>query len=175
MHGSPTVTLVLLVLAFAMLACAEGTATPGRPDDPVGPGRARASVVAVVDGDTIRVEIASEVYPVRYIGIDAPETGYTDGAPEWMASEATEANRRLVEGQRVYLEKDVSETDRYGRLLRYVFVDDGTFVNAELVRLGYAMAASYPPDIGRQELLVEMQRQAREAGRGLWGPTPVPP
>jgi endonuclease YncB( thermonuclease family) len=127
-----------------------------------------------VDGDTIKVDIAGTVYSVRYIGIDCPEVSQDGGAYDWMALEATEANRRLVEGQVVYLEKDVSETDRYGRLLRYVYLPAGLLVNAELVRLGYAQASTYPPDVHYQALFVDVQREAQAADRGLWGPTPVP-
>jgi micrococcal nuclease len=68
----------------------------------------------------------------------------------------------------VILVKDVSETDRFGRLLRYVYLEDGTFVNAELVRQGYAVIATFPPDVRHQELFLELEREAREAGRGLW-------
>ena len=135
--------------------------------------RTEAQVVAVIDGDTIKVNIGGEVYTVRYIGIDTPETVHPSKPVEWMGREASAANEELVGGQTVYLEKDVSETDRYGRLLRYVFLADGTFVNAELVRLGYAQVSTYPPDVRYQELFLEMQEEAREAGRGLWGPTPT--
>lgn len=138
------------------------------------PEREAALVVDVVDGDTIKVELDGRLYTIRYIGIDCPETRDPARPVEWMGPEATEANRRLVGGQIVYLERDVSETDRYGRLLRYVFLADGTFVNAELVRLGYAQVSTYPPDVRYQSLFLEMEREAREAGRGLWGPTPVP-
>jgi micrococcal nuclease len=91
-----------------------------------------------------------------------------------MGPEACDSNRRLVEGKTVYLEKDVSETDQYGRLLCYVFLADGTFVNAELVRLGYAQVSTYPPDVRYQDLFLEMQQEARDSGVGLWGPTPTP-
>jgi micrococcal nuclease len=66
----------------------------------------------------------------------------------------------------------VSETDRYGRLLRYVFLADGTFVNGELVRQGYAQAITYAPDVKYQELLRALEREARDAERGLWRPAP---
>jgi len=85
-------------------------------------------------GHTIKVDIDGAVYTVRYIGIDCPEMDQQFGG------EAAEANRQLVEGQTLLLEKDVSETDRYGRLLRYAYLADGAFVNAELVRAGYASA-----------------------------------
>jgi micrococcal nuclease len=131
-------------------------------------------VVEVVDGDTIKVEIEGDVCTVRYIGIDCPETRHPSEPVGWMGPEATEANRQLVGGQVVYLERDVSETDQYGRLLRYVFLADGLFVNAELVRLGYAQTSTYPPDVRYADLFLEMQQEAREAARGLWGPTPTP-
>jgi len=101
---------------------------------------------------------------VRYIGIDTPEI-----YPQLKAfgSEAWQANRRLVEGKEVRLERDVSETDKYGRLLRYVYVDD-VFVNAELVKQGLARAKAYPPDTEYQDYLEQMETEAREAGRGMW-------
>lgn len=136
--------------------------------------RMQARVVQVVDGDTIKAEIGGTVYTIRYIGIDTPETVHPNEPVEWMGPEASEANKRLVEGQTVYLEKDVSETDRYGRLLRYIFLADGLFVNTELVRLGYAQVSTYPPDVRYQDLFLEMQQEAREAGHGLWGATPTP-
>jgi micrococcal nuclease len=76
-----------------------------------------------------------------------------------------------VAGQTVYLETDVSETDRYDRLLRYVYLADGTFVNAELVRLGWATAKAYPPDTKHQGLLAAREQEARQAQRGIWAAT----
>jgi micrococcal nuclease len=81
--------------------------------------------------------------------------------------EALEANRQLVEGKVVRLERDVSQTDKYGRLLRYVYVD-GILINAELVRLGLAEAKAYPPDTKYQEALEELEAEAKEAGLGMW-------
>lgn len=122
-----------------------------------------AVVTRIIDGDTVDVDLGGTTYRVRYIGIDTPERG------DFFYHEATEANRQLVEGQTVTLVKDVSETDRYGRLLRYVYLLDGTFVNAELVGQGYAQMLTYPPDVKYQELFAQLQREAREAGLGLWG------
>ena len=119
-------------------------------------------VERVVDGDTIDVRIGDETHRVRYIGMDTPEVG------DPFAWEATERNRELVQGQTATLVKDVSETDRYGRLLRYVFVGD-TFVNYELVAQGFAMASTYPPDVACAETFVEAQRAAIAAAVGLWG------
>jgi micrococcal nuclease len=81
--------------------------------------------------------------------------------------EAWQANRELVEGEEVRLERDVSETDRYGRLLRYVYVDD-VFVNAELVRQGLAEVKSYPPDTKYQDYFEELEALARNADLGIW-------
>jgi len=122
--------------------------------------------VRIIDGDTIEVSMNRRTYKLRYIGIDSPE----QGRPGFQ--EAMEANRHLVEGQTVYLVKDVSETDRYGRLLRYVYLADRTFVNLELVRRGFAQAVSYPPDIKYQELFQKAQQEAMSANRGLWALIP---
>jgi micrococcal nuclease len=126
-------------------------------------------VVGVVDGDTIKVEIDGETHSVRYIGIDAPE----QGAPG--AKAATRANRELVAGQRVLLEADQRDTDRFDRLLRYVWLERGgsyLLVNRELVRLGVAIAKPYPPDTAYQQLFARAERSARKAGLGLWAEGP---
>lgn len=132
-----------------------------------------AQVVRVIDGDTIEVDIGGQTYRLRYIGIDAPESG------DQLSTEATQANRDLVEGKTVYLESDASNTDRYDRLLRYVYLADGTFVNAELVRRGLAIAKAYPPDTKYQRELDGLQDQAQAESLGLWAaisaPTVVPP
>jgi len=120
-----------------------------------------AKVVQVIDGDTITV---AGGYRVRYIGIDTPEV-YPE--KEAYGTEAWQANRLLVEGKEVRLERDVSQTDKYGRLLRYVYVDD-ILVNAELVKQGLAEAKAYPPDTKYQDLLEELEAEAKEAGRGIW-------
>ena len=120
-----------------------------------------AAVVSVIDGDTIIIE---GNYRVRYIGIDTPELR---PALEAYGLEAWQANRELVQNRTIRLERDVSETDRYGRLLRYVYVDD-VFVNAELVRLGLAEAVAYPPDTRYQDYFEELEAAARKAGLGIW-------
>jgi micrococcal nuclease len=92
-----------------------------------------------------------------------------------MGPEAGRANARLVEGRSVVLEKDVSETDRFGRLLRYVWLVDGdrwTMVNLALVDQGYAQVETDPPDVRHADRFVRAQRAARAAGLGLWGLAP---
>jgi len=118
----------------------------------------RAKVTAIIDGDTIEIEGGERV---RYIGIDAPETD------ECYGPEATEANRELVEGKEIILIRDVENRGKYGRLLRYV-IADGRFVNAELVRLGYAEPRSYGESVMFQQVLTLFGRYAREERRGLW-------
>jgi len=127
-----------------------------------------ARVVRVVDGDTIRVSLGGKEVTVRYIGIDTPETVDPRRPVQPFGKEASERNKNLVEGKSVRLEKDVSETDRFGRLLRYVYVNDD-MVNATLVREGFAHAVSFPPDVKYQDLFRQLEREAREAKRGLWG------
>ena len=128
-------------------------------------------VTRVIDGDTIEVHMGgpatAQTYRVRYIGMDTPELDDLDSRLQALAQQATEKNQELVSGQTVRLERDKTDRDRYGRLLRYVYVD-GTFVNGELVRLGYARAKSYPPDTTMQDLLFQLEREARDAGLGLW-------
>ncbi len=141
----------LLTLIILLLVLIAGCQSPP----------ATAKVTRVIDGDTIIVE---GDYRVRYIGIDTPEI-YPE--TEAFGIEAWQANCELVEGKEVRLEKDVSETDKYGRLLRYVYVDD-VLVNAELVKQGLAWAKAYPPDTRYQDYLEEMEAEARSAGRGMW-------
>ena len=121
--------------------------------------------------DTYDIEctpVFSDIHNNGLIGIDTPEV-YPE--PEAFGAEAWQANRELVEGKLVRLERDVSNTDKYGRLLRYVFVND-TFVNAELVRQGLAEAKTYPPDLKYQKVLEDLQRYAQAAGLGIWAELP---
>lgn len=127
-----------------------------------------AQVTNIVDGDTIDVVINGTTYRVRYILIDTPERG------DNYFNEATEANRQLVGGKIVYLQKDVSETDRFGRLLRYIYLDDGTFVNAEMVRRGLAVLSTYPPDVSKEAEIRAAQQQAVAAEVRIWS-QPVGP
>ena len=124
-------------------------------------------MVRVVDGDTIHVKLGERVEKVRYIGVNTPEIHHPTRGEEPGGREAAELNRRFVAGRRVRLELDVRTRDRHGRLLAYVFVGD-LMVNAELVRLGYAQVMTVPPNVKHQELFVKLQREARDAGRGLW-------
>jgi micrococcal nuclease len=136
------------------------------PNNPAQTGK----VVEVVDGDTIKVLLDQDglTYSVRYIGMDTPED---TTQVEQFGPEATAKNIELAYGKSVTLIRDVSETDRYGRLLRYVVADD-VFVNYELVAQGFANTVSYPPDVSCISLFQEAERGASASKLGLWA---VPP
>lgn len=140
--------------------------TPAGPQSPASqltqPGEI-ATVTHVVDGDTIEVRFPDGRRDrVRYIGIDAWET--------WdrrRGDHGTNANRALVEGKQVSMAKDVSDRDRFGRLLRYVYLGD-IFVNARLIAEGHARAKDFPPDSAQAAYLARLQRQAKNNQRGCF-------
>jgi micrococcal nuclease len=126
-------------------------------------------VVRVVDGDTIRVALPSGEEAVRYIGVDTPESVKPGSPVECFGRRAAAFNRRLVEGERVRLVADAEPRDRYGRLLAYVYRErDGLFVNAELVRRGYASAYTVPPNVRHEARFRLLAARARATGAGLW-------
>lgn len=124
-------------------------------------------VTKVIDGDTIEIEGGQKV---RYIGMDTAEMDDKNPVKLCYAQKAFEKNKELVEGKEIRLEKDVSEKDKYGRLLRYVFVGD-IFVNDYLVRNGFANAVTYPPDVKHEEQFQQAEKEAREKKSGFWGET----
>lgn len=171
---------LLLIAALWLATCGRAT-TPSTPASlpatrppatrlpaiasPTAPlaGGVRAEVTYVIDGDTIEVELDGREYRLRYIGVDAPERD------EPFYEEAREFNRELVADQTVILGRDVSETDQYGRLLRYIYLEDGTFVNGELIANGLARLVTFPPDVAQTEYLRGVQDEARAAEAGMWG------
>lgn len=140
------------------------------------PAPIRVPVVSITDGDTIRVVLNGVNEPLRFIGIDTPERG------QRCFDEATEAMQGLVADRTVRIDVDISQRDRFDRLLRYVFLPGGVFVNAEMVRQGWAAANDFPPDSQFAGLFASLQAQAQSATRGIWGsnctgtpPQPPPP
>ncbi len=124
----------------------------------------------VVDGDTLELSSGEKV---RYIGIDTPELRKRKGAgwiydPMPYAEEAKDFNRKLVEGKDIRLKFDVQKRDKYGRILAYVYQDD-VMANMEMVRQGYAMIYTYPPNVKHVDDFLVAQKEAREDNRGLWG------
>lgn len=135
-------------------------------------------VKRVVDGDTILLETGERV---RLIGIDTPElhdsdkllrdserSGQSHSVIRELGERSYTFTRNLVDGKRVSLEFDVERYDKYKRLLAYVFLKDGTFVNAEIVKQGYASLMSIPPNVKYSDLFLQLYREARESRRGLW-------
>ncbi len=153
---SPAVSSISQIASPTPLATASGTSEKTENN--------LVKVIRAVDGDTIEIEGGEKV---RYIGIDTPETVDPRKPVQCFGVEASKKNKELVEGKMVRLEKDVTDRDKYNRLLRYIYVGD-TFINLELVKQGFAYSYSYPPDIKYQDQFVKAQQEAREAKRGLW-------
>lgn len=127
------------------------------------------TVIRVLDGDTIELNSGERV---RYVGVDTPELGRAGKPAQCFADEAAQMHSAWVTGKRVRLEKDRSNQDRYGRLLRFVYLEDGTFVNALLVREGAARASAYRPDLSKKTEFEQLEAQARAEGKGQWGACP---
>jgi micrococcal nuclease len=145
-----------------------GAGGPGGGEPTPGGHAVRARVVRVVDGDTIVAAVEGQDQYVRYIGVDTPETVKPDTPVQCYGPQASEENHRLVEGATVRLVFDRERRDPYGRLLAYVY-RGARFVNARLVRRGYARSMTIPPNTARVRLFHRLQARAGEAGRGLWG------
>lgn len=129
----------------------------------------RVLVAKVVDGDTIEISTGQTI---RFIGIDTPETVDPRRPVGCFGKEASNEAKRLLLNKEVILQKDISNTDKYRRLLRYIYLplENGQtlFVNDYLVREGYAKVLTYPPDVKYNEQLREAEKQAREGKKGLW-------
>jgi len=119
-------------------------------------------VTRVVDGDTVLLDSGEKV---RFLAINTPEKW------EYYYVEATQALRDLIENKTVVLVRDVSDKDKYGRILRYVYLEDDTFVNAVMVDGGYAKAYHYPPDTLHYDQMLNLETQAKAEGIGIWNVT----
>lgn len=136
-------------------------------------GLTAAVVVAVIDGDTVDVMIGRQRERLRLIGIDTPEIVHPNNVVQCYGREASERTKALLFGKDVLLEADRSQDsrDRYGRLLRYVWLPDGHLHNLDLIAGGYAFEYTYRTPYRYRETFVAAQVQAREEGRGLWAPS----
>lgn len=128
------------------------------------PNKQLVKVTKVIDGDTIEIDGG---YKIRYIGVDTPETVDPRRPVQCFGKEASNMNKKLVEGRTIWIEKDISETDKFGRLLRYVYVGN-IFVNEFLVSGGYAKVKTFPPDIDKQKEFKDAENLARVYKKGLW-------
>lgn len=146
-----------------------------------------AKVIRVVDGDTIHVLFNGQKYKIRMIGVDTPETVHPNKPVEYYGKEASNFTKKSLSNKTVYLQKDVSETDKYGRLLRYIWLSRpssnepseeeiiNNMYNAILVKEGYAQAYTYQPDSKYSNLFTRLQRDAREHNTGLWANENIEP
>jgi micrococcal nuclease len=121
-------------------------------------------VTEVIDGDTIVIENGEHV---RYIGVDTPETVHPNKPIECYGKEASEKNKELVEGRIVYLERDIEDRDDYGRLLRYVYIPQGS-VSSFLISGGYGYSYYFPPNEKHYDQFLELELKAKKEGKGLW-------
>lgn len=141
----------------------------------------KASVESIIDGDTIEVKIGDDVYKLRLIGINTPEINHPDKGVEFFGKEASEFTKEILENKEIYLEKDLSEVDKYQRILRYVWLnlpknpEKPSFeelrdqsLNGILVRDGYANAVTVPPDVKYAEWLAKIEKEAQANNMGLW-------
>ncbi len=148
--------------AASLASTAAAAVTPGPPPATVPPGAAAARLIRIVDGDTIEVLVGSTTETVRYIGVDTPERGRPGH------QSATDANATLLGEGMLWLARDRSERDRYGRLLRYVYNQAGALVNQALVAQGWAQPVEYPPDTAYAVELRQAAVDAAQAGLGFW-------
>lgn len=160
----------LAISLFILLSALGLLLAGGNQDKPESlPGSSGVLVTKAIDGDTLEIEGGQRV---RYLGVDTPETKDPRKPVQCFGKEAARKNKELVEGKRVILEKDITDTDKYNRLLRFVYLplEDGTmlFVNDYLIREGFAKVLTIPPDVKFAEQFLEAQRKAREGSLGLW-------
>lgn len=153
----------LLVLPLLVAGCTRTAATPTDPG--------AATVVSVVDGDTVVVDLAGRQETLRLIGVDTPETVDPDQPPECFGAEASAHTKELLpEGTAVRLSRDVEARDRYDRLLVYLHrSEDGLFVNLDLVAGGWADDYPFPPNVAHERDFALAVSRARAEARGLWG------
>lgn len=167
------VALALVALSYAAMKVApHAKGSPGQAPEAV------YYVERVVDGDTLKLSGGERV---RLIGVDTPEVHYSDKllrdakrqnkdirAIQELGRKASEFTKKLCGGKKVRLEFDVEKRDKYGRLLAYVYLEDGTFVNAKIMEEGYGQVMTIPPNVKYADLFLRLQRQARDGNKGLW-------
>lgn len=129
--------------------------------------RIKAKVIEVIDGDTIKVMIDGKEETVRFLLVDTPETKHPQKGTQPFGPEAANFTSSMLKGKIIEMEKDITERDKYGRLLMYVYVD-GKSVQEELLRKGLARVAVYPPDVKYVDRYKQIQEEARKQGIGIW-------
>ena len=162
--------VVLLIAGVVLLLLTQGEGEHGKPGRGEHSGKSvDAVVIRVVDGDTAEMELQNgSTEGVRFIGVDTPESVAPGQPVECFGRKAGRFTSGLIEGKRVTLRFGEERRDVYDRLLAYVYVAD-RFVNAELVRLGYARTLEIAPNVEHADRFNRLQQAAANAGRGLWG------
>ena len=168
--------LSAVVLLIAAVSCIAFKAFSG--SHPAMAENDYVYVSRAVDGDTLKL---SNRERVRLIGIDTPELHYSEKllrdsrksgkdikTIQALGAKSAAFTKELCEGKKVRLEFDVEKRDRYGRLLAYVYLEDGTFVNARIMEEGYAQTLTIPPNVKYADRFAELQREARDKRKGLW-------
>lgn len=176
---------LLLLLSLALAACSSKPQLSGSSEGlkitlPFGRSTNYNDILVTraVDGDTLLLENGQRV---RLIGVDTPELHESSKlhkdskrlkmsvkSIQKLGEKSYEFTKKLVEGKKVRLEFDVEKYDKYGRLLAYVYLQDGTFVNAEIVKQGYANLMTIPPNVKYADSFVKLFKEAREGKKGLW-------
>ena len=173
------IQVIILAIAVVFYAGAKFISTVGKPAAAASEGA--AFVARAVDGDTLKL---ADGRRVRLIGVDTPELHYSEKllrdsrrthkdieAIQAMGKRAADFTKQLCEGRAVRIELDIRRYDKYGRLLAYIYLEDGTFVNAKIVEEGYGQVMTIPPDVRYADYFLKLQRKAREDHRGLWAVT----
>jgi len=164
-NKSTIVILITVAVITLLFFCFRYFFRPKPPEEKI---REKSQVVFVYDGDTIQL---ADKRKVRLIGLDAPEINYNSKQSDCFADEAKNTIIQLLNGQIVEMEKDKEDTDKYGRFLRYIYLDN-VFINDFLLRQGYAHVMTIPPDTKYSQEFQEAEKEAKDGKRGLWGKCP---
>jgi micrococcal nuclease len=166
------------LIAASLVYFGVKAVTPGKPVPSASEKGGYFFVERAVDGDTLKLSNGDRV---RLIGVDTPELHESEklakdasrshkdaSVIKGLGKKAADFTSRLVQGKRVRLEYDVKKHDRYGRILGYLYLEDGTFVNAKIIEEGYAQVMTIPPNVKYADYFLKLQKEARQNGKGLW-------
>ncbi|MFZ5652427.1 MAG: thermonuclease family protein [Bacillota bacterium] len=160
--------VILLIVLGLLTGCgAAGTGESKKEED-----HNWVKVKRVVDGDTFEIVNRGKIEKVRLIGVDTPETLKPNSEVEPYGPEASSFTKKMIEGKKVRLEFDVQERDRYGRILAYVYLENGAFLNARLLEEGLATTMTVPPNVRMAEHFLGLQKKAQKARKGIWEKMP---
>lgn len=158
--------LFFFVLLISVIGC-QNNKQEKKPNNDI---QTFYNIKKFVDGDTFWIDNGTDKgEKIRFIGINAPESRKVfNREEEYFGKESKYYVENLLKDKKVRLEYDVDRFDRYGRTLAYIFLEDGTFLNAHLIEEGYATVMTIPPNIEYSELFIKLQIKARENKKGLW-------